>query len=197
MTNLVQGQKVPLTFGGASYYFVANYFGGSGNDLVLQWDGISVMTWGANANGQLGNNSTTDSTLPVSASGILADKTITTVAVGEMHTLALCADGTLAAWGSNSNGQLGINSTTDSLVPVAVDTSGFLLGKTVIAVAAGYNHSLALCSDGTVAAWGSNDNGQLGNNSTTDSWVPVAVNVAGVRSGKTVVFRRNFGVLGL
>ena len=189
LTNLVQGQKVPLTFAGVSYYFVANYFGGSGNDLVLQWDGISVMDWGANANGQLGNDSAVDSAVPVpvTTAGVLADKTITSVAVGEMHAIALCADGTLADWGSNSNGQLGNNTNADSSIPVATVTTGVLAGKTVIAVAAGYSHSLALCSDGTVAAWGANGNGQLGNNSTSDSWVPVAVNNSGVLAGKTVV----------
>ena len=46
---------------------------------------------------------------------------------------------------------------------------------------------MALCSDGTVFAWGLNNYGQLGNNSTTDSPVPVAVTTSGVLSGKTVV----------
>ena len=46
------------------------------------------------------------------------------MAAGAAHSLALCADGTLAAWGENSGGQLGIGSTTDSSLPVAVDTSG-------------------------------------------------------------------------
>jgi hypothetical protein len=35
--NLEQGQTVSMTFGGVVYPFVANYYGGTGNDLVLQW----------------------------------------------------------------------------------------------------------------------------------------------------------------
>ena len=55
-----------------------------------------------------------------------------------------------------------------------------LVGKTVVAIAAGAHHSLALCSDGTVAGWGANGNGELGDNSNGDSNAPVAVDVTGV-----------------
>ena len=51
--------------------------------------------------------------------------------------MRLCSDGTMAAWGQNSAGELGNNTTTDSRVPVAVDTTGVLAGKTVVAVDAG------------------------------------------------------------
>ena len=187
--NLAQGQKIGLTYGGLTYEFVANYYGGSGNDLVLQWAHRDAYAWGRNAYGQLGNNSRTNSSVPVAVTntGVLSGKTVVAVATGDNHSLALCSDGTVAAWGSNGNGQLGNNSTTDSSVPVAVANTGVLAGKTVVAVAAGSAHSLALCSDGTVAAWGANYFGQLGNNSTTNSSVPVAVTTTGVLAGKTVV----------
>jgi alpha-tubulin suppressor-like RCC1 family protein len=63
-------------------------------------------------------------------------------------------------------------------------------GKTVVATAAGYYHSLALCSDGTVAAWGHNGCGQLGDNTTANRRIPVLVNTASgvwALAGKTVV----------
>jgi alpha-tubulin suppressor-like RCC1 family protein len=187
--NLSQGQLVPLTYAGNTYNFVANYYGGSGNDLVLQWAAARAFAWGSNTYGQLGNNTTANSQVPfeVRTAGILAGKTVIAVAAGDGHSLALCADGTLAAWGNNANGQLGNGSTIQSKVPVAVNTAGVLAGKTVVAVAAGISHSLALCADGTLAAWGSNGNGRLGNGTTTDSTVPVAVNMAGVLSGKAVI----------
>ncbi|MEI7908405.1 MAG: cadherin-like beta sandwich domain-containing protein [Verrucomicrobiota bacterium] len=177
--GLAQGQTVMLSYAGVSYAFIANYYGGNGNDLVLQWANTRLLAWGTN----------TASSLPVAvdASGVLAGKTVLATAAGSNHTLALCSDGSLAGWGTNSFGQLGNNSSTASSVPVAVNTSGVLAGKTVIAVAAGNAYSLALCSDGTVAAWGLNTAGQLGNNSTTRSLVPVALNTAGVLNGKTVV----------
>ena len=118
----------------------------------------------------MGNGSITTSKVPVlvDSSGVLAGKTVIAIAAGYYHSLALCADGTLVAWGYNGYGQLGNNSTTNSSVPVVVDRAGVLAGKTVTAIAAGASHSLALCADGTLAAWGCNDDGQLGNNSTVN-----------------------------
>ena len=187
-SNVAHGQLVALSFGGVNYPFVANYYGGTGNDLVLQWANTWPLAWGSNGSGQLGGNNLNDSAVPVGVAraALLAGKTILTLAVGGNHSLALCSDGTVATWGSNSFGQLGNSSTTDSLVPVALTSSGVLSGKSVVAVAAGQYHNLALCSDGTFAAWGYNFYGQLGNNSTTQSNVPVSVNTSGVLSGKTI-----------
>ena len=188
-SNLAHGQVVNLRYGATTYRFIANYYGGTGNDLVLQWGFQTACSWGDNTDGQLGNNSTTDSKVPVAvtSSGVLSGKTVVAVAAGSDHSLALCSDGTVAAWGNNSTGQLGNDSTTASSVPVAVDRTGVLANKTVVALAAGQNHSLALCSDGTVAAWGLNYNGQLGSLGSYDSDVPVTVYQSGVLSGKTVV----------
>jgi len=188
-SNLAQGQVVNLTYGGNNYRYVANYYGGTGNDLVLQWGFQNLAACGDNGDGQLGNNSTTSSSVPVlvTQSGMLAGKTVVSVATGFCHSLALCSDGTVAAWGYGYYGQLGNNSMADGIVPVLVTQSGVLAGKTVVSVAAGYYHSLALCSDGTVAAWGYNVDGQLGNNSTVQSGVPVLVTQSGVLAGKTVI----------
>ncbi len=162
---------------------------GAGNSysIALASDG-TVYSWGANGQGQLGDNSTTSRIAPVAvySDGVLSGKTITAIATGGSHTLALASDGTVYAWGWNGDGQLGNNSTTDSSIPVAVNTSGVLAGKTITKIAAGSNHSIAIDSDGAVYTWGSNSDGQLGNNSTTDSSVPVAVNTSGVLSGKSL-----------
>jgi hypothetical protein len=66
------------------------------------------------------------------------------IAAGGYHSLALKADGTVAAWGSSSHGQ--------STVPLG------LAG--VVALAAGTRHSLALKTNGTLVSWGDNANGQ-------------------------------------
>ena len=189
--NLAQGQTVPLTYNGGTYEFVANYYGGTGNDLVLVWKAIRAYAWGNNSYGQLGNNSTTVSHVPVAvtSSGVLAGKTVVAVACGDNHCVALCSDGTLASWGLNGTGQLG-GARDSSNVPVAVDQTGVLAGKTVVAIAAGRSHSLALCSDGSVAAWGYNGDGQLGNEDVADGAIrasAVLVTNSGVLAGKTVV----------
>lgn len=190
-SNLAHGQRIGLNFDGVVYRFVASYFGGTGNDLVLQWQRQGLHSWGTNRIGQLGNGttSTTPATAPVAvdASGALSGKAVLAVDAGRDHALALCSDGTVAGWGSNSSGELGNGSNTNSGAAVAVDHSGALAGKTVVAVSAGGHFSLALCSDGTVHAWGDNGSGQLGNTSEADSNTPVAVDRSGVLSGKTVV----------
>jgi len=193
--NLVQGQAVALSFNGVTYRYVAHYYGGSGNDLVLEWANNRALAWGFNFNGEVGDGTTTNRHLPtaVTATGVLAGKTVVAVATGYDHALALCSDGTVAAWGSDANGALGDNAYVDQAVPVIVNTdSGVsaLNGKIVVAITAGNNFSVALCSDGTVAAWGANNLGQLGNNGTTGSQVPVAVNTdSGISAlfGRTVV----------
>ena len=164
---------------------------GYDHSIALASDG-TVYTWGYNDYGQLGNgNPGTDSNVPVavSTSGTpMAGKTITQVAAGGGHSIALASDGTVYTWGLNVAGQLGNGNTgTDSNVPVAVSTGEELSGKTITQVAAGIAHSIALASDGTVYTWGYNDYGQLGNgNPGTNSNVPVAVSTIGVLSGKTI-----------
>lgn len=95
--------------------------------------------------------------------------------------------GEVYCWGGNDYGQLGNNTTTDSLVPVAVDnTSGALAGKNVTAIDAGSHHTCAV-ADGQAFCWGENYSGQLGNNTITDSLVPAAVDTtSGVLAGKTI-----------
>jgi len=149
------------------------------HSIALASDG-TVYTWGYNYFGQLGINSNTDSNIPVLVSGALIGKTITRVAAGGSHSIALASDGTVYTWGRNNYGQLGNENNTNSSVPVAVNTSGVLSGKTITKVAAGDSHTIALASDGTVYTWGYNGLGQLGNGNNTSSSVPVAVDQSGM-----------------
>ncbi len=160
---------------------------GSYHALALASDG-TVYGWGHNAEGELGNNSTASSTVPVAVntSGVLNGKTVTAIAAGNTHSLALASDGNLYSWGGNAHGVLGNNSTSTSLVPVAVLMNGVLSGKTVTDIASAYLHNVVLASDGTVYTWGAGVVGELGNGPATSSSVPVAVSVSGVLSGKTV-----------
>ncbi|MDB6118964.1 MAG: hypothetical protein JWO08_2745, partial [Verrucomicrobiaceae bacterium] len=186
-SNLPHGSIVNLSFGGTMYPFVVNYYGGTGNDLVLQWAGSVAVAWGYNDHGQLGNNSTVSSAVPVivDRSGVLLGKTILSVVAGSGHNLALCSDGTVASWGYNVYGELGNNTLTDSAVPVRVDQSGVLRGKTVVALAAGQYFSVALCSDGTLAAWGTG--AYLGAGLKSAATAPVLVDRSGVLASKKVV----------
>lgn len=93
---------------------------------------------------------------------------------GIYHSVMLKEDGTVWAWGNNSVGQLGNNSTTHSSTPVQVLTSsGPLTG--IEKIDAGGNHCLALKSDGTLWAWGAGYYGQLGVGGNTNSSLAVQV----------------------
>ena len=83
-TNLTQGQAVDLSYSGTTYHFVANYYGGSGNDLVLVWAGNRAFSWGSNRFGQLGDGTTTQRNFPVAVTqtGVLAGRTVVAVYPG-------------------------------------------------------------------------------------------------------------------
>jgi alpha-tubulin suppressor-like RCC1 family protein len=73
-------------------------------------------------------------------------------------------------------------------MPVAVDTSGALSGKTVLSIYGGSGYNCAIASDNQAYCWGSDGNGQLGNGATSGNQVsPVAVDTAGALSGKTIL----------
>jgi alpha-tubulin suppressor-like RCC1 family protein len=103
------------------------------------------------------------------------------ISAGSFHSMALCTiDSTVRSWGGNMNGQLGVNDTLERNSPVAVHgpgNTGFLRG--IVAVVIRENFSLALKSDGTVWAWGYNGDGESGNNTKIDNWVPVQVHGPG------------------
>ncbi len=145
---------------------------GTAYGLALTSTG-TVLAWGDNSAGQLGDGTTTDSSTPV-AVNLPADTTITAVAAGDRHSLALTSTGTMLAWGENFIGQLGDGTTTRRSTPVAVNLP---TGTTITAMAAGHRHNLALTSTGTVLAWGDNSAGQLGDGTTTDSSTPIAVDL--------------------
>jgi alpha-tubulin suppressor-like RCC1 family protein len=155
----------------------------------------AVYAWGLNDRGQLGNgndtgpttcNSVPCATTPV-AVPLPAGTTVTALASGAEHVLALTSAGAILAWGQNQFGQIGIgNTNTPQTSPVAVSTPA---GTTFSAVAAGHFFSIGLTSGGGVYAWGENESGQLGNGNTTNQptpglvSIPAGVTVAAVAGG--------------
>lgn len=124
--------------------------------------------------------------MAVDTTGVLSGKTVTALNVGATayHT-CIVADGKPYCWGWNGDGMLGNNSTVTSPVPVAVDTTGVLSGKTVSYVTTGEEYSCAI-ADSKPYCWGANWSGQLGDGTGVDSSVPVADDTTGVLAGKTI-----------
>ncbi|WP_019871412.1 RCC1 domain-containing protein [Salinispora oceanensis] len=163
-------RTTPIPVGLPTGVELAAVAAGDGHSLALTSAG-TVLAWGRNRVGQLGDGSTINRSTPVDVS-LPPGTTVTAVAAGFNHSLALTSAGTVFAWGDNSTGQLGDGSTTNRSTPVAVR---FPPGTVITAVAGGGVHSLALTSAGTVFAWGDNSSGQLGDGSTTNRSTPVVV----------------------
>lgn len=134
-----------------------------------------LKCWGRNVEGQLGDGTTTPRTSAVAAPTVLAG--VTSLSAGYFHTCAVTTGGGAKCWGGGTSGQLGNNGISNSSVPL--DVSGLTAG--VLSIAAGYNHTCAVMSNGGATCWGDNSSGQLGDNSTTLRRAPVAV--SGLTSG--------------
>jgi alpha-tubulin suppressor-like RCC1 family protein len=161
--------------------------GGSGHGLALRSD-KTVWAWGNNDHGQLGTSSTSGENAAVQVHGL--DNVgflggVKAIAAGWQYSLALKEDGTVWAWGANSRGQLGNESTVDSSTPVQVHG---LTGITITALASAYESSFALTDSHTVLAWGYNLDARLADGTSTNQSKPVPVHGAsgvGVLSGIT------------
>ena len=107
---------------------------------------------------------------------------MTRVVIGDDHACGIDGTGKAWCWGSNNTGQLGDGTvvSTGKLVPTAVATSGTALdGKTVERLAAGWDFTCALATDDTIACWGDNQWGQLGDGTFDDHTSPTAVDTSG------------------
>ena len=141
--------------------------------------GGNVVCWGYGASGELGNGATGNKDAPVSVttSGSTALTGIASIASGESHSCALRSAGGVVCWGTGSDGRLGNNATSNQTNPVDVLTSAqdnpALAG--IAQIGLGKEHSCAVTTAGVVTCWGHGDWGQLGNDDTSDSNLPVDV----------------------
>jgi alpha-tubulin suppressor-like RCC1 family protein len=126
----------------------------------------TVLCWGDNSRGQLGDNTITSRTATTAVTG-LTDAIA--ISAGYSHNCALKRNGSVVCWGSNNDGQLGDGTLVDKTTPVLV------AGLTdAMAVTTGFGHSCAIKTNASVICWGRNDRGQLGN--TTLGTLPTSVN---------------------
>ena len=180
---------------------IISFMAGQNHSIAIAADG-SVYAFGLNVWGQLGDNTTTSRATPINVLkgaysgttylGDNANNPIISLAAGSDHTTALAADGSVYAFGWNAYGQLGDNTTTSRATPIKVLKGAYsgtaYLGDNannpIISVVDGWAQSIALAADGSVYAFGLNNYGQLGDNTTTDRATPIQV-LKGAYSGTT------------
>ena len=176
-------------------YDIASLAAGGGHSVAVLTDG-TMLSWGDNDRGQLGDGTMNHRPSPGAVAGVTD---VVAAACAYHHTLALRKDGTILAFGINDRGQLGDGTTEHR--PSAVPVAG---ASQVIAVTCAggggeadpgkYGHSMALLRDGTVLAWGCNDHGQLGDGTTGGRLVPGPVpglsGIAAIASGGEIPFSR-------
>lgn len=172
--NSVSNQSTPVSVYGSNTF--CKISAGPANVLAIDNNG-KAWGWGDGKDGVGGRGSTASVNTPVAVCGT---RTFCHIAIGKeaaanvAHGLALDNNGRAWAWGANSSGQIGDNSTTSRLSPVCV--CGTV--RTFCKIATGDQHSLAIDKNGKLWAWGRNIAGQLGINSTTSYSTPVAVSTS-------------------
>ena len=144
---------------------------GKGHSVALKADG-TVWVWGWNEYGQLGLGNVIDES-KVRKVPNLSD--VIAISAGANHTLALKNDGSVWAWGRNNVGQLGTGTEAIEIRPKRVLTL-----DSIIAISAGGYHNLALTKEGKVFAWGWNEYGQTGSELSTNSILPIAIEIENV-----------------
>jgi alpha-tubulin suppressor-like RCC1 family protein len=140
---------------------------GGYHSLAIRTNG-TLWAWGRGLSGQLGDNTTVAKSSPVSVVGGFTDWCQVSA---KYHSAGIRTNGTLWAWGYNCLGEIGDNTTISKSSPVSV-VGGF---TDWCQVSVGSCNTLAIRTDGTLWAWGSNQFGQIGDNTTVDKSSPVSV----------------------
>ena len=144
--------------------------------------------WGMNQDGQLGNGTTDNTSVPVMVRrdlGVLSGKIDTHIAIGFYFGCSISSN-EVYCWGRNDYGQLGNGTTTPSLVPIKIDHSTGLAGKTLTAIALTESTACVIAS-GDVYCWGRSKFGELGIGvSSTTRTRPVRVSTIGASNGLPV-----------
>ena len=161
---------------------VSSISAGGDHSCALLGNG-SVACWGRGAEGQLGDGNTTNQIAPVFVSSFGSGRTAVAISAGLYHTCALLDNGSVSCWGTGWQGALGNGDSGQQNTPIL--TSSFGAGRTAVALSAGHGYTCAVLDNGSVACWGDNTYGQLGDGTTQGRFTPVLTGSLG--AGRTAI----------
>jgi alpha-tubulin suppressor-like RCC1 family protein len=175
MTGVLQGSTIVQVTAGGDFY------------VAMSSDGV-LYSWGTNANGQLGDSTTSPRASPVavstSANSALYGRSVLLYDCGQSSCNVITTDNVIVGWGQNLYGSIGDGTALQRNLPT-VCMKGFIGTKTITQIASGAYHTIVL-ADQYLYSWGSNSQLQLGDNSLVASrYFPVAVSL-GALIGKNV-----------
>ena len=151
-------------------------------------DNGTGLCWGANDFGHLGDGTYNDRNEPTPISVLPDNRSLIAMDLGAGHTCGILDDGMVNCWGNStfcngdgatcanttSGGRLGDGTETSSTYPRTVALPA---GRTAISIDAGIDHTCAILDDSSAVCWGLNEQGQLGDGTTTNSTTPVQVSM--------------------
>ena len=159
-------------------------FGGSHICTLLDDGKVSCL--GFNLYGQIGDGTNNNKNTPTTASSFGVGRNAIQISSGQHHTCAILDDGTVSCWGYNWYGQLGDGTNGNSANKnTPTQTSSLGAGRTAIAISSGESHTCALLDNGSVACWGDNTDGQIGDGTNSNRNSPIQTSTFGI--GRTAV----------
>ena len=166
----LQAQLLPKKIEAFAGQHVVSVSAGDGHSIALTADG-AVWSWGGGDYGKLGHGDRQWQLLPKKVEA-LAGRRVVAVSAGGPHSLTLTADGAVLSWGWGGDGRLGHGDWQDQMLPKKIEA---FAGQRVLAVSAGFTHSLAITADGAVWSWGAGGGGQLGHGNQQYQLLPKKV----------------------
>ena len=177
-----RNRSVPTRIGNATNW--ESVSAGRAHSTAIRTDG-SLWAWGCNCSGKLGDGTTNHRSAPVQIGRETSWRAVSAgggTVVGRGHTVAISRDGALWAWGDNSHGQLGNDTTTRRFVPTRIGGATHW-----VSISSGDNHTVAITRDNSIWTWGWNQDGQLGDGGTASRATPISIRTGALENWAYVI----------